>query len=375
MTWSSTSFSTTVPLNSESYMPVTTVDGALTFSAGSVSAGGFCYLRLLANGSNAPVFSGFSESGISSGYNNTLNVDNQVSMWYDGVTSWYAVNQQVNAVANVLPAAVCATLATGTTIAVEFSASLYSSSTPSGSAFTVTASGGAVTVNSVSLSADIATLTLSRTIAGNETVSVAYAVPASSPLMDSTGTYTVRGFSSLTVGAVLQYATLYQASQSADSNFGYDYVGTVSGIYNGYGVTSTALPASSNGYICAELASLYNNGGYYDGPVLGLKTASSNGNYTTFTYGIYPDQTGSYSCVTSGTGGGTPDYAQAYTVGDMYRIRRSGSSVYGEVFPVNGSSWVTVKTWTSDAGAKLYGGVALMSSAQINRLTSTMNWA
>lgn len=91
--WTSVSYSTTIPLDGIKYMPRQTVAASITFTAGTTVAGGQCYLRLIADGSHAPTFSGMTESAMSSGYNNTNTVDNQITFWYDGITVWYAVQQ------------------------------------------------------------------------------------------------------------------------------------------------------------------------------------------------------------------------------------------------------------------------------------------
>ena len=91
--WTQVSYSTTIPLDGIKYMPRQTVAAPITFTAGTTVAGGQCYLRLIADGTNAPTFSGMTQSAMSSGYNNTNTVDNQITFWYDGITVWYAVQQ------------------------------------------------------------------------------------------------------------------------------------------------------------------------------------------------------------------------------------------------------------------------------------------
>jgi hypothetical protein len=91
---SSVAFTTTLPLDGKKVLASTTVTGALAFTLGATTLLGECYVRLTANGVNAPTFSGsFVEHISSSGYDNRVNALNLLSVWYDGVTAWYSFTQ------------------------------------------------------------------------------------------------------------------------------------------------------------------------------------------------------------------------------------------------------------------------------------------
>lgn len=91
-------FSTEIPFNGNKFMPQQTVTGALGFTvAASPAKGAHCYLRLLANGVNAPSFSGFKEWGGSAGYDNRSGIVNEIDFWYDGNDAWFCINQAVGA--------------------------------------------------------------------------------------------------------------------------------------------------------------------------------------------------------------------------------------------------------------------------------------
>ncbi|WP_409266819.1 hypothetical protein [Massilia sp. BHUDP2] len=99
-------FSATVPLThaGAAYMPQTTVTGPLTFTpAANAVRGALAYLRLVADGTNAPNFSAFKEWGGSLGYDNRNGIVNQVQFFHDGYDSWYSVSQAADA-APVAPA-------------------------------------------------------------------------------------------------------------------------------------------------------------------------------------------------------------------------------------------------------------------------------
>jgi uncharacterized repeat protein (TIGR02059 family) len=200
--WVSSAFSTTVPLDGVYYMPRQIVGSGLAFApAASPRPGGQCYVTVVADGAHTPTFSGFKELGSSSGYDNTLGIENQIVFWYDGTYSWYCVLQEVNAQpisATVLSSAIILT-AHPDQIALTYGAIMSSSSVPATSAFSVSASGGAVSVSSVSIVSTVVTLQLSRTIDGAETVTVSYTVPGSNPLVSASGGVAAAALSGQTV--------------------------------------------------------------------------------------------------------------------------------------------------------------------------------
>lgn len=93
-------FSTSVPLINAgtSYMPPQAVSGPLIFTpAASAVRGALVYLRLVADGVNAPNFSAFKEWGGSLGYDNRAGIPNQVQFFHDGVDSWVSISQAIGA--------------------------------------------------------------------------------------------------------------------------------------------------------------------------------------------------------------------------------------------------------------------------------------
>lgn len=110
-------FSASVPLThpGAAYMAQTTVAGPLTFTpaAGAVR-GALAYLRLVADGTNAPNFSAFKEWGSSLGYDNRNGIVNQVQFFYDGTDHWYSVSQAVGAAPMTAPDTTAPTLSNPT---------------------------------------------------------------------------------------------------------------------------------------------------------------------------------------------------------------------------------------------------------------------
>lgn len=178
-----TAYATAVPLTGTLYMPQTAVTGAIAFTvvAGPLK-GANTYLRLVANGTNTPTFTGMREWGGSSGFDNRNGIVNQIQFFNDGVDSWYSISQEVGAVA--IPAAATAVSMTGPTTGVSGVASTAFSVgvTPLGGAITGTvvvtpsdaAAGGTFTPTSVSLTtaAPAATFTYTPGSTGAKTISV-----------------------------------------------------------------------------------------------------------------------------------------------------------------------------------------------------------
>ncbi len=374
--WNSVSFSGTIPFSGLNYMPRQVVSGAIAFTpASNPVAGAQCYVRVIADGVNVPSFAGFLEAGFSSGYNNTPGIDNQILFWYDGITPWYAVEQQVNAQPVAVPYYSSSQVTTGipNVVAITFSAPLDTSQVPAASAFSVTASGGAVSVSSVALSGSVAALTMNRSIAGGETVTVSYTQPGASPIIDSTDTWLAPSFvseivtNSVSSEQVLRYTTLTSnLTESVDATFGYDYASS-SGGFGNTGVSTIALPASSDGYIQAVMG-----GGT---AVLGLHTSSSNQGFASFLYGLYANG-GVYTPLYNGSPG-TPTNVVVPAMGDILQIDRTGTTAVAQVSQNGGSTYTTVATWTGDAGAKLYGaiGASGTSNGKLKQIGCSANWA
>lgn len=124
----SASFSTTVLFTGNKVMPVQTVAGVVAFAADNTGAieGAQVVVDLIANGTNAPTFSGMTEWDGSSGYVNTAGVRNCITFFRRGGKSYYSVNQALGApVEPIAPGAVTGLAAgavTSSSIALTFAA-------------------------------------------------------------------------------------------------------------------------------------------------------------------------------------------------------------------------------------------------------------
>jgi hypothetical protein len=99
-------FSGAIPLTrpGNSYMAAKTVSGPLTFTpAASAVRGALVYLRVIADGTNLPIYSAFKEWGGSMGYLNAAGIENQMQFFYDGFNYFVLITQAINAVAVPLP--------------------------------------------------------------------------------------------------------------------------------------------------------------------------------------------------------------------------------------------------------------------------------
>lgn len=357
---SSIAFTTTVPFGaSMSVMPQQTVSAVLAFTpAESPAVFGSAYVRLIADGTNAPTFTGFSEHGTSAGYVNTSGIINNVLFWFDGTTRWYAVSQAANATPVTVPTLSTATIASGapTQIALAYSTTLDAASVPDANAFTVSNTGGADTVTAVSISGSTVTLTKSRTTLSTDTVTVSYTPPTTNPVQSAAGI----GAAALTSQAVtnglsVQYprlTSLNNATESGNGTTGWIYTSTGA---NGapfwqHGGRST-LTLAGDGYIAAVVGGFAAAG---EPPMVGFQVGSALGIYTATLCTIYGSG-GVYDRYPT-TNSTLVNGAIATAPTDILKVTRSGTTATGAVSKDGGATWNTIATWTSISGT-LYGSV------------------
>ena len=181
-------FSGTVPFTQNAVMPRQQVRNAVAFAPNAAGAvlGATVETSLVADGTNAPSFTGFKEWGGSAGFLNTAGTVNYVQFRFDGLDYTYSVVQVINPVA--APVLTGAAANSGqATITLTFSKALNTAQLPAPSAFTLTNSGGTQTVSNAAIAGATVTLTTSRTMASTDAVALAYSPPATSPLASSDG--------------------------------------------------------------------------------------------------------------------------------------------------------------------------------------------
>jgi len=320
------SFSTTIPLNNVGtfYMPQQTVSSVLTFTVGSNPAkNSTVYVRLLADGVNAPVFTGWKEWGGSLGYDNRLNIANEIQFFFDGYEYWYAISQAVNATAYVatVPVVSAAIVANGaaTLLVLTTSATLDTAYTPATSAFAVTNK----TVTAVAVGANTVTLTVTPAFTVSEVETASYTQPASNGVRSVTGdlmaSFSARAITNSVVGAATALTMTGPVSGttgSASSNF------TVGVTPVGGTITGTVVVTPSDGGV----------GGTFTPTTASITSASPT---ATFTYTRATDGASTISLANNGglTAPSTITYTSSTAVtsqvvrfGSLVSLTESGAS-------------------------------------------------
>ena len=196
-------FATSVPLtiSGSSYMPQQSVSSVLAFTpAASAVKGALVYLRLVADGVNAPTFTGFKEWGGSLGYDNRSGIVNQLQFFYDGYDYWYTVSQQVGAAAvdATAPTALSASVAnaTPTFVDIVLSEAMDTSYTPAASSITV--GGHTVSALAFTSSTNMRATVTTAFVNGEAASPVSYAQPGTNNARDLAGNL-LANFSGLAV--------------------------------------------------------------------------------------------------------------------------------------------------------------------------------
>lgn len=360
--WGQTPFSSAIAFVQSSVMSQLAISAALTFSidAAGATPGVSCYVRLIADGTNAPNFSAFKEWGGSLGWNNTAGILNQVTFFYDGFDYWYSVSQQVGAVALPVPTLVSAVIPSGApaTIVLTYSQALDAASTPASSAYTITNTGGADAVTSVVVSGSTVTLNKSRTSLNTDSITLAYASPATGKVQTAAGMPAASLASQIVTNSlpgastVMRLTVLTGITETGDAN-GWTYNGSSTGdAYGGAasGASDKYLPSGQDGWIQYTLPADYVNTN--GGPFLAFKATRTTGSYTTAACGVYIDAASdAFRFAVGAAGGQTPNGAIVTPAANMLvRMERTGGQAFAKVSSNGGSSWTTLHTFTAPAG-------------------------
>lgn len=366
-------FAAAVPLTvaGTQYMPPQTVAGVIAFTvAASPVKGASVYVRLIADGTNAPTFSGMKEWGGSLGYDNRSGIANQIQFFYDGVDVFYSISQAVGAVAvdNTAPTASSAAVANGTptVVALTLSEAMDTNYVPAAAAFTV----GGHTVSSVAFaSATVLNLTVSAAFVNGEAArTAAYTQPGTNNLRDVAGNL-LASFAGLAItnnvapaaGAIRLSPRSSDLTESASAPWTYS---GGSGSYSGSigGVATQALQAGVDGSLSMKFSAFMPSE-----MMLSVQTANTVQSFFSQPCSFYTQgSSGKYQAFSNGSGVGpnTVDVA----VGDIMRMRRTGSSgaantatIIGEVSKDGGATWSTVYTWTNQPTGVLYFQAAIGS--------------
>ncbi|MEI6317422.1 MAG: SwmB domain-containing protein [Pseudomonadota bacterium] len=366
----------TLPFTTNAVYARYSITGALTIARGSSAIPGTqATVTLVANGTNTPTFSGFTELSGSSGWVNTSGIRNLITFFYDGTTYWYSIQQDlalspIDVTAPTLSTAIISGAAP-TQIVLTYNESLLTTGdgVPDTSDYTISASGGAVTVSSIGVSGSAVTLTCSRSFTQGETVTISYTPGSTGRVQDASANIAA----SLTSQAVtlnfegfLRFGTLTTYVESGNGTTGYTYTTGSTGT----GLATVSLPPSTDGWVSMDMEAAGNRE-----QILGFKLANSanayNGAdpYITLCYVSGGDQ------LTRGTDGGgiTTFLAFGAAAGKRVRLRRVGSTgdILLETTIDSGSNWTTQYTWTAKSTARLYVNINALGAGNVAKPRSS----
>lgn len=256
-------FSTVVPLTTAgtTFMSAQTVSSVLSFSpAASPVQGALTYVRLSADGVNAPTFSGMKEWNGSSGYDNRNGIINVLQFFYDGVDVWYSIAQAVGA--------------TPIIVATALTLSLSNASIVVGNPVTVT-----VGVNNPLTGSQSESVSLTAPVAGSWSVNPV-TLNASTQSTTSTFTPSATGSGNITAAATgtptVTGASQAFASTSAATVPGAPTIGTaVAG--DGYVDVAFTAPASNGGATITSYTATLSTGETNTGTTSPIRVTAANG--------------------------------------------------------------------------------------------------
>ncbi len=366
-------YATTIPLSAvgRAYMPQQSVGAVIAITPSTTKVrDASVYLRLVADGTNAPTFTGFKEWGGSMGYDNRPGITNNVEFWYDGYDAWYSITQAVGATPLDLTAPTISSAvvenAAPTQVVLTASEALDAAFVPATSAFTVSGH----TVSSVGISGSTITLTVSSAFVNGEAArTVAYTQPGTNNVRDVAGNL-LANFSGLSVtnnvGAasqIVRLTSLQNTTESGDGTSGWNYASTIGGFGSNGGVANLSFPNATD---CEVYLTLGNVSSGKD-VVLGLDSVSGNSkDVFSADYGIWTEGDGKLTKCTNGSTS-TAGAAGTMVTGNKMRLKRVGSTITAAKY--SGGVWTDMATWTGASTGQLFIGINFSGSgAQANDL-------
>ena len=344
--------STTIPLDGDVVMAQQTVTGAPTYTAGTLTAGGSCVLRLLAAGTgNAPTFPGL-EFGTSMGYDNsTAGKVNIVTVWTnDGTNVFFSVAQPAAGAADTTAPTFVSAAGTEGSAAITLTFSEALSATLTGS---VTLGGPTRTVISAVVSGSTVVVTASAPYANGDAPTVTY--PAGW-VRDAAGNQAVAGSArAVTLAAAVtpvkvRLTSRTLMSETGDATAGWTYTGTKGTAgYGSYGISDLSIPANAAGYF------EFPNGNPRQIAAGGLKSSGTAGALATLGYAIQPLISGSERYLGLASGVTVLPLVDITTAaGPAHRMRIGRYDTGGGTFAArahvsvnSGSTWTLIAEWTN----------------------------
>ncbi len=343
-------FTTAVPLSSviPTFMSQHVVAEVNTFTiaAGSVQ-GATTLVRLVADGINAPVFTGFTHWGGSLGYDNRNGIVNVIQFWFDGYDYWYSIGQQLGAtpVVIVYPILNTATVAnaTPTTVQLVFSGALDGAYVPALSSFAVsgkTLSGVPV------ISGTGVTLTTTVAFTSSDSATVNYTQPGTNNLRSTTG--------GLVANFLVPHVIINNVTAAAT---GVTMTGPAGGVVS-VASTNFSVGVTPNGSIITGTVVVTPNdssgGGTFTPTSVSLSSGSPTG---TFTY--TPGSAGAKTIAVTNNGSLSDPSTITYTA--TAAATAPGAPTIGTAVAGDGSAQVAFTAPVSNGGSVITGYTATSS--------------
>lgn len=362
-------FSAVVALDAQKIMDATYGAPSFTLAASPVS-GAQNRVTVVSDGVNIPSFTGFTQAGGSGGFDSSaVGIFNYIEFWYDGYKAWYAVTQaNPNTPDLTFPAILpvlkyAATAPDGSKIFLTYNVPLNTTPPANGSFVP-----NGRTVTNVAISGPTVTLTLSAPYISSDTPTLTYTVPGSNPLSGSGNNQPAAALAAAAVvnlvgtSVPLQLPTITGTLTellNTPATGQFTYQGTTNAFSANTGVSTKSLPASTDGFIVFEVESLTTGANY---PIVGFKTAATNGGYLTLVAAIGQSNLNKYAYSTGGSQTSSP-YTAA--IGDRMRVRRTGQNIIAEFARVdNPSVWIPIATLSTTSTAQLYVGADCPSTVR-----------
>jgi len=361
-------FSAVIPLSvvGESFMAQATASAGLTFTAAAaVVRGALVYLRLVGDGANTPIFSGMKQWGGSQDFDPRNGVENQIQFFCDGPNVFYSISQAVGAAP--VPTKPGAPII-GAASAGDGNASV---------AFTAPASDGGAAITGYSVTAYKAsdnsvarTITVTSSPASFQGLANGMAVYFKAAATNSAGTGLQSAASNTVTPAVAAVTytrlnSLTSVTETGSGPYSYAYSGSGGGWLDGSGGVSNQLAANTDGSIAMTI----NVVAAANGLLLAVSSGSAKVPYTGTLYAVYVnDSDGKYKTITGGNPGTSTASGVAAQVGDILRLRRTGTSLVAEAArAATPTTWTTLRTWTGVTTAAVYFQVDISGAGSVGQ--------
>lgn len=361
--WNPVAFSANLPFDRATTMPQQILTTGTVFSpvtAGAV-AGSSCYVRLIANDSITPTFSGMVEHESSSGWDVSSGALNILEAWYDGVDYWYRFTRAAQPVNLdiITPSFVSAAIANATPTLLIVTLSEPLDPAFLGGTVAINNTGGADTGTITSISGSTFTVTKTRTTLSTDVVTVAFTQAGANQVRDLAGNLLASfGAQAVTNNVINPFARLQTrlaCNEGGDGVTGWTYTSTAAPAraYN----SSLKIPAKPSAGVDVNFSIEWVIVTPVNFCICYLRINSGDGAWnsspgTNQPYGIYSTAPFAVCLVTRDSTGATPNVntTQTMIAGTKFRLRRVGTTVFADVAS-DGTNFVNIHQWTGQSTA------------------------